>query len=120
MYVDTDFLLALLKDDDWLGDRAEEIYREHTDEIWTSRFTLIELLMVAYREDRDVESVVVNAAELVEVRGDTDMVLTAASYVAQHGFTPFDAIHLVESGDVPIVSSDSTYDELSERICLEE
>jgi hypothetical protein len=73
-----------------------------------------------YGEDRDVESVVVNAAELVEVRGDTDMVLTAASYVAQHGFTPFDAIHLVESGDVPIVSSDSTYDELSERICLEE
>ncbi len=51
MYAETDFLLALIKDEDWLGDAAESVYHEHQDELWTSRFTLVELLMVAYRED---------------------------------------------------------------------
>ncbi len=81
MYVDTDFLLALIKDDDWLGEQAEAVYREHADDLWTSQFTLIELLMVAYREDRNVEAVVANASELIEIRGGADTALTAASYV---------------------------------------
>jgi len=39
MYAETDFLLALIKDEDWLGDAAETVYREHRDELWTSQFT---------------------------------------------------------------------------------
>ena len=50
MYAEPDFLLALITDDDWLGDAAEAVYQAHQDDLWTSRFTLIELLMVAYRE----------------------------------------------------------------------
>jgi hypothetical protein len=80
MYAETDFLLALLKDDDWLGGAAEAVYREHRDELWTSQFTLIELLLVAYREERDTARVVTNAAELVEARGDVDTVVAAATY----------------------------------------
>lgn len=118
MYVETDFLLALVKDDDWLGDAAESVYREHGDALWTSQLTLVELLLVAYREDLDAERVVANAAELVEVRGDVDAVLAAASYVEDHGFTPFDALHLVESGDAPIVSSDDAYEGFSPRLDL--
>ena len=56
----------------------------------------------------------------VEVRGDVDTVLAAASHVEEHGFTPLDALHLVRSGDDPIVSSDSSYDPFSDRIRLEE
>ena len=73
------------------------MYREHRDELWTSQLTLVELLLVAYREDRDTERVVTNAARLVEVRGDVDTVVAAATYVEDHGFTPFDALHLVAS-----------------------
>jgi hypothetical protein len=113
MYAETDFLLALIKDDDWLGEAAETVYREHQDDLWTSQFTLIELLLVAYREERDVERVVANAASLLEVRGDVDTVATAATYVADHGFTPFDALHLVESDGDTIVSSDETYDSVT-------
>lgn len=87
MYAETDFLLALIKDEDWLGDAAEAVYRDNRDELWTSQFTLIELLLVAYREDRDTERVVTNAANLVEVRGDVDTVVAAATYVEDHGFT---------------------------------
>ncbi|MGM0387887.1 MAG: type II toxin-antitoxin system VapC family toxin [Natrinema limicola] len=118
MYAETDFLLALIKDDDWLGDAAESVYREHRDELWTSQFTLIELLMVAYREERDTERVVSNAANLVEVRGDVETVVTAATYVEDHGFTPFDALHLVESNGETIVSSDETYEDVTSRLDL--
>jgi hypothetical protein len=118
MYAETDFLLALIKDEDWLGDAAEAVYRAHRDELWTSQFTLIELLLVAYRERRDAERVVTNAAKLVEVRGDVDTVVAAATYVEDHGFTPFDALHLVESDGDTIVSSDGAYDGFSARLDL--
>ncbi|MGB9931351.1 type II toxin-antitoxin system VapC family toxin [Haloarcula amylolytica] len=118
MYVETDFLLALIKDEDWLGDAAEAVYRDHRDELWTSQFTLIELLMVAYREERDTERVVTNAAALVEVRGDVDTVVAAATYVEDHGFTPFDALHLVESDGDTIVSSDETDESVAPHLDL--
>lgn len=119
MYAETDFLLALIKDEDWLGKAAESVYRDHRDELWTSQFTLIELLLVAYREDRDTERVVTNAATLVEVRGDVDTVVAAATYVEDHGFTPFDALHLVESEGDTIASSDEAYEEFAPRLDLE-
>lgn len=118
MYVETDFLLALIKDEDWLGDAAETVYRENRTDLWTSQFTLTELLLVAYREDRDAERVVTNAANLLEIRGDVETVVAAATYVEDHGFTPFDALHLVESGDDTIVSSDEAYEEFSSRLDL--
>ena len=118
MYVDVDFLLALIKDDDWLGAAAEEVYTEHEGDLWTSRLALVELLVVAYRRDRDTERVIANAASLVEVDGGVETVLTAATYVDEHGFTPFDALHLVESGADPIVSSDGSYEGFTQQVDL--
>ncbi len=120
MYVETDFLLALIKSNDWLGDAAETVYREHSDRLWTSPHTLTELMLVAYREERNVERVVANAAQLVEVRGDADRIFAAASHVEENGLTPFDALHLVASNDDPIVTSDESYDGLSDRIAPED
>jgi len=120
MYAETDFLLALIKDEDWLGDAAEAVYRDNREELWTSRFTLVELLLVAYREERDTERVVTNAATLVEVRRDVETVVTAATYVEDHGFTPFDALHLVESDGDTIVSSDETYESFASRVDLKD
>jgi hypothetical protein len=118
MYAETDFLLALVEDEDWLGTAAETVYRDRRDDLWTSQFTLIELLLVAYREDLDAERVVTNASRLVDVRGDVETVVAAATYVEDHGFTPFDAFHLVESGGDTVVSSDETYDSFAPRLDL--
>ena len=96
------------------------MYRDHRDDFRASQFTLLELLPVAYREDRDTERVVTNAANLVEVRGDVDTVVAAATYVEDHGFTPFDALHLVESDGDTIVSSDEMYDGVAPRFDLRE
>jgi predicted nucleic acid-binding protein len=119
VYVETDFILALIKDDDWLRNRAEAVFEEYRADLWTSRDTLIELMMVAYREGWNVERVITDTNALLEVRGDTETVLAAASHVQEHGFTPFDALHLVNSGGDPIVSSDESYDGFSRRIPLE-
>lgn len=119
-YVEADFLLALIKDDDWLGERAEAIYERRRDDLWTSAHTLVELMLVAYRNERNVEHTVANATTLVDVRGDTDTVLAAASYVTDERLTPFDALHLVHASGDPIVSSDGAYDALTDRIPLEE
>jgi len=94
------------------------VYRDHRGELRTSQFTLIELPPVAYRENRDTERVVTNAADLVDVRGDVDTVVAAATYVEDHGFTPFDALHLVGSDGDTIVSSDETYDGFAPRFGL--
>jgi predicted nucleic acid-binding protein len=118
MYVETDFLLALIKNDDWLGEAAATVYDEHNAELWTSQFTLIELLMVAYREDRNVERVIGNAVKLIDVRGDVETVVTAASFVEDHGMTPFDALHLVAAGNETIVSSDNAYADVTDYLDL--
>lgn len=119
LYVETDFILALVKDDDWLRQRAEAVYETRRDELWTTRDTLVELMMVAYREGWNVERVVADANALLTVTGDTETVLAAASHVEENGFTPFDALHLVNSAGAPIVSSDAGYDEFAQRIPLE-
>ena len=119
LYVETDFLLALIKENDWLRSRAEAIFETNRDELWTSRDTLVELMMVAYREGWNVERVVADANALLTVTGDTESVLAAASHVQENDFTPFDALHLVNSSTSPIVSSDAAYDDFSERIPLE-
>ena len=120
MYAETDFLLALIKEEDWLSEPAEKVYEENENELWTSQYTLVELMLVAYREGWNVLRVVAATKELVEVRGDTEDVLAAASYVEDNGFTPFDALHLVKSGDDAVVSSDADYDEFTERFVLED
>ncbi|UVE52397.1 hypothetical protein KU306_17435 (plasmid) [Haloferax larsenii] len=42
----------------------------------------------------------------------------SATYVEDHEFTPFDALHLVESGGDTIVSSDETYESFAPRLDL--
>ncbi|QGA81046.1 PIN domain-containing protein [Candidatus Nanohalobium constans] len=119
MYAETDFVLALLKDDDWLQENAREIYKKN-DDLWTSRYTLIELMLIAYRENMNVLRVVAEAIELIDVKGEIKEVEAAASYVEEEDFTPFDALHLVASGEEKIVSSDKDYREYSETRELED
>ena len=53
LYADTDFFLALIKKDDWLKKNAEKIYKKYKNELWTSTLTLKELLLLAYRDNKD-------------------------------------------------------------------
>lgn len=119
MYADLDFWLALLKDDDWLGDRAETLLNEHEDELEISLATFIELFLVEERYSFDREQAVTAMLELGTYPGDPDVVYQASENIAA-GLNTFDAFHAALSGGT-IVSSDGAYDELDaiERIRLE-
>jgi predicted nucleic acid-binding protein len=84
IYADTDFFLALLKKDDWLKDRAEDIYRKNKRRIWTSPVTIIEMLLLAEEYKLDPERVVVDILEIAEVKGVDINILLLASHLMKH------------------------------------
>lgn len=124
MYADTDFILALIKEKDWLKDKAEHIFREHEKQIWTSSFVLQELLMIAKRDGFDEEKMVNQACILVAIRPvelTPEMCRKAAFIMRKNEMTPFDSFHALACGSDPIISSDQKYDLLGlKRIKLEE
>jgi len=118
MYAETDFFLALLKEEDWLKKNAERIYRDHKNEIWTSTHTLTELMLLAYREGKDPLELVEKASNLVEIREPQIGVggyLSACYVMKKYGVTPFDALHAIYCGEDEIISSDRKYDKIGLR-----
>ncbi|MFW6376371.1 MAG: type II toxin-antitoxin system VapC family toxin [archaeon] len=110
MYADLDFWLALLKDDDWLGERAEYLLAEHENELEVSLATFIELFLVEERFSFDRDRAVTAILELATYGGDPDVVYQASEHI-DAGLNTFDAFHAALSGGT-IISSDGAYDEL--------
>jgi predicted nucleic acid-binding protein len=128
VYVETDFLLALAKPDDWLQDAAREALEKH-DDIHTSINAYTELLLYAYDSETgeytiDVERALTNLVERVPVQPAVheEAVLVAAVLASEDDFTPFDAIHAgiaIASGET-ILSSEQDYDKIDiDRLQLE-
>jgi len=120
MYVETDFILALIKDEDWLKEPAKKVYENNKDDLWTRDYTLIELMLVSYREDRNVLKTVAGACKLIEIKGDEALMKKAASHVTENDFTPLDAVHLASSNGDKIISSEEAYKKFSEVEKLDE
>lgn len=113
IYVDTDFLLALGKQDDWLKQRAEAYLEEHQGEFVTSLPTFLELFFVAERYGLDRTQLIAETLELVQVEFSED-VLFEADELVERGFTVFDAFHAAAAllGGHQILSSDRAFDGL--------
>ena len=118
MYVETDFLTALLKDDDWLQDAAIRALEEH-DDIHTSILAYAEVLVLFYdRADAEYEidasRAITNLLELVPIvpEAHEDAVLAAAAFLDEYDLTPFDALHagLVTTGEQRVLSTEQDYD----------
>ena len=115
LYADTDFFLALIKKDDWLKSHAEKIYKKYKNELWTSTLTLKELMLLAYRDNKDPTEIIEKAAELMEIREPDIGVeghIAACYLIKKYQMTPFDALHAVLAQNDSIVSSDKKYDML--------
>lgn len=126
MYVETDFLFAVAKSDDWLSDRAERALER--EEVHTSLLAYGEFLVSAYDPgkgfDFDVPRTVANLLETVPVRPEADqqVLLAAATYLDEHELTPFDALHagMAAARGERILASDRAFDEVDvERVPLE-
>lgn len=128
MYVETDFLLALAKGEDWLKPRALEALEEH-DDIHTSITAYTELLVYAYDREAaeytiDVGRAVAALVDHVPVRPaeHEQAVLTAAVLADEHDCTPFDAVHggVAITTDEPVLTSERDYDDVGiDRVPLE-
>ncbi len=120
-YVETDFLLALAKDSDWLTDRAEEKLEEH--DVVTSTYSYLVILLISERHEFDYIKLFSNMLDVVPVETEEErqIVLKAVNYF-EDGMTAFDAFHAAtaETRGHPILSSDRAYENVdSERLPLE-
>ena len=121
IYADTDFFVALVKDDDWLQGRAEAIARDHEGDIYTSRATLLELLMISERFEFDRMEALSHALDIASVPEDESVLFQAVDYMEQHGLTAFDAYHVAYADDDTIVSSDTSFDDVTDdRLPIDE
>lgn len=118
MYVETDFLTALVKDDDWLQDAAISALEEH-DDIHTSILAYAEVLVLFYDREAaeyeiDAPRAITNLLELVPIVPEEheDAVLAAAAFLDEYDLTPFDALHagLVTTGEGRVLSTEQDYD----------
>lgn len=121
VYVETDFLLALAKDTDWLQDSAEDALVEY--DVETSPFSYLELLLVGERYEFDYVSLVSNLLELVPVRTERErqVVLKAVNYYDGE-MTPLDAFHAAtaETRGTSVLSSERDYENTDlKRVPLE-
>jgi len=128
VYVENDFLMALVKQEDWLQEPAHRALEEY-DDIHTSIAAYTEFLVLAYDQDTgeyqiDVGRALADLVEQIPVRPEVheQAVLTAAVLADDHGFTPFDAIHggIAVATDQPILTSERDYDDIGvDRVPLE-
>ncbi|SEP18542.1 PIN domain-containing protein [Halorientalis persicus] len=118
MYVETDFLIALVKDDDWLQDAAINALEEY-DEIHTSILAYAEVLVLFYDREAaayeiDAPRAITNLLELVPIQPaeHEDAVLAAAAFLDEYELTPFDALHtgLATTGGERVLSTEQDYD----------
>ncbi|MUV90547.1 PIN domain-containing protein [Halapricum sp. CBA1109] len=121
VYVETDFLLALAKDSDWLEGSAESALVEY--DVETSPFSYLELLLARERHEFDYVPLIANLLELVPVGSEAEkqVVLKAVNYYDE-GMTPFDAFHAAtaETRGTAVLSSERDYDDIEvERVPLE-
>lgn len=122
VYVETNFLLALAKESDWLKEEAERALQEQ--EVATSVLAYAELLFLVENYDIDRVRAISNLVDLVPVIPEehSQGVLKAVQYQDKHGMTNFDALHagMIDTWDTPVLGSEQDYDDLDiDRIPLE-
>ena len=121
VFVETDFLLAIAKDADWLQEGAEAVLDER--EVVTSPFAYLELLIVLERKQLHYVQLFANLLDIVPVSNEEEkqIVLKAVAYF-EDGMSPFDSFHAAtaETRGLSILSSDTAYgDVAAEHLPLE-
>src|SRR3989344_2296881 len=108
MFADTDFILALVKDSDWLKERAIRILKENNGKITTSMSVAIELALICKKLKIDTIELFSNTFELVKIEADAhEICMRAALYIEKYELNVFDAFHAAYCNNDKIISSDS-------------
>lgn len=127
MLVESDFLFALAKPEDWLKEDAKAALEGHT--VYTSIVTYAEFHVYFYDEDTgeytiQAADVIPNLLELVPVQPEDheNALLAATAFIDEYGVTPSDAVHagIAHVEGEPVLSTEQAYDTVGvERIPLD-
>ena len=113
MFADTDFILAVVKDSDWLKSNAAEIFEENKGNIKTSISVVIEVALMCKKLNLNILEIFTHMFEIVEVNETIySASLQAAFYIEKYELNVFDAFHAAFCGSEKIISSDSVYDKI--------
>ena len=109
-YADTSFLLAVIKESDWLKKPATAEFEKLKGKLWTSSSAVIEIMLVGARLGMNLDNLIVSLYEIVDVVDmHRDIPLTASYFMQKYGMNVFDAFHAASAGGDEIVTSDSIF-----------
>jgi predicted nucleic acid-binding protein len=109
-YADSDFFLALMKNSDWLKEKAKEIYYKNKGNIWVTPFTIAEIMIVCKRENIPIKKTLIQISRIAKLESiPWEIFLRACNYI-EKGATIFDSLLMSFSVDkCKIISSDNIY-----------
>ena len=121
MFADTDFILALVKDIDWLKENALKILKQNKGRVKTSISVMIEVALICKKFRLNTMNTFAHVFEIINVDEETYSVcMRAALYIDKYNLNVFDAFHAASCKDEKIISSDSVYESVGiERVRLE-
>jgi len=118
-YADTDFFLALLKDSDWLKEKAKNIYEKNKKNIYVTPFTVAEVMIVCLRENIQVKETLFHISRIASLDCvEWRLFFSAADYV-ESGASVFDALLMAfvsENEGSEIISSDKIYEKFNFKV----
>lgn len=109
IYADVDFILALVKKDDWLKKNAQKIYEKYKGEIVISSATLTELMLIAKKIRYDSFKLISFALDIGELVDDNpEFYFQACEFQKKYNLGVFDSLHIAKCEN-KIISSDKKF-----------
>lgn len=113
MIADTDFILALIKESDWLKSDAQKVYNKHKGTISTTISVMIEIAILCKRENLNVTNRFLEILELISINeNDYLIAMKAALFIEEDNLNVFDAFHAAYADGNTIISSDKVFDKV--------
>ena len=91
-YADTDFFLAILKNSDWLKEKAKQIHEKNKENLFVSPFTIVEIMIICKRETLAIKETLIQISRIAKLEHlSWDVFFKACDFV-EKGATIFDSL----------------------------
>lgn len=110
-FADTDFFLALMKDSDWLKEKAKKIYEQNKNNLFVTPFTIAEVMIICKRESIPLKDTLIQISRIAKLESASwEDFFKACDYIEQ-GATIFDSLLMAFcTKENEIISSDNIYE----------
>lgn len=117
IYADSDFFLALMKDSDWLKEKARKIYEKNKGNFFVSPFTIAEIMIICKREEIPIKETLAQISRIAKLENFSwDSFFKACDFM-EKGATIFDSLLMALcSENDRIISSDNVYEKFGFKI----